>query len=328
MKISSNLVKYLFLFSLTLGITNKTLSPDIKSYTGYTLSELDDIRAKKKAEEREQFIIDKLEKPVPYFYIPVSEGQISCVYGLRKVKGKWEFHKGIDIGVKWNASVKVAGTPDIFAIAPGIVSFAGTKPGYGKFVEIEHAEGLKSKYGHLSEYFVKEGDTVLPPLIIGKMGRTGKVRSNKKGSKIHLHFEIERDGKHFDAAEYFRGYKRIGIDDIVFSMNYLPTVEIVDSLPRAFSDPGLYYGVQIAALLKPLSQKRIGKLEKLHGYPIKEGKMKVYKNGKGTMYYKYSIGNYKTLEEVLTARKSINSKDNLGIVVYKNNKIVETKWNL
>lgn len=328
MKFKLTSIKYLFLLTLSFGIANKTPSPNIKNYAGYTLSELNEMCAKKEAEERKQRIISELKKPVSDFYIPVSEGQISSVYGPRKVKGGWKFHKGIDIGVKENASIRTVGRPDILAAASGIVSFAGKKSGYGNFVKINHTEGWESGYGHLNEYFVKEGDTILAPQIIGKMGRTGKVRSDKKGSKIHLHFEIIKNGKHYDPAKYSKGHEKISIDDIVFSMNYLPTVEIVDSLPIR-KEGELYYGIQIAASLKPLSKKDIQRFEDLYGSSIKEGnRTKVYKNGRERMYYKYSIGNYKTLEEALIARKSIGPKDNLGIVVYKKDKIVKTEWKL
>src|SRR3989344_4602035 len=177
MKIKPSFMKYLFLV-LGLGITNKTFSPDIKSYTGHTLYELNKIISNKEKEEKKQFIIEELKKPVSYFYSPVDTGQISCVYGYRK--DKKEFHKGIDIGILGNASSKFAQRPNILAAASGIVSFAGKESGYGKVVKIKHNENLETRYAHLNKFFVEKGDTVLAQQKIGEMGRSGNVRSDKK----------------------------------------------------------------------------------------------------------------------------------------------------
>ena len=57
----------------------------------------------------------------------------------------------------------------------------------------------------------------------------------------------------------------------------------------------------------------------MYGSILKENKI----NG----MYKYSIKQFKSLEEALGFRNSLNSQDNLGIIVYKNDKILETKWN-
>ena len=87
-----------------------------------------------------------------------------------------------------------------------------------------------------------------------------------------------------------------------------------------------FYEIQIGASLNPLSKNKIKNLEKFYENLIKETKEEVCKNRK-KMYYKYSIGKFKTLEEALEFRNSLNSKNNLGIIVYKDEKIVETKWN-
>src|SRR3989344_902892 len=106
-------------------------------------------------------MIEELKKPVSYFYSPVDTGQVSCVYGYRKVNGKTEFHKGIDLGIIGNASLKFAQRPDILAAASGIVDFAGSEIGYGKVVKIKHHNNLETIYAHLNNFFVKEGDSIL-----------------------------------------------------------------------------------------------------------------------------------------------------------------------
>ncbi len=328
MKIPLKFIKYLFLISLGVGISNKTFSPDIKSHTNYFLTELNEMNFKRTEKEKRRLVINELNKPVLDFYSPVDTGQVSCVYGYRKVKT--EFHKGIDIGILGNSSLKYAQRPDILAVAPGIVDFAGNETGYGKVVKIKHKDDLETIYAHLNNSFVEKGDSVLAQQKIGEMGRSGKVRSDKKCSKIHLHFEARKNNKPFNPNKYFKGYKKVGIDDTLYSsiyeapsFAYLP-VENIKRLEKKISES--FYEIQIVASLNPLSKKQIKNLEKTYNNHIKENKKGVYKNGKEALYHKYSIGNFKTLEEALGFRNSINSKNNLGIIVYKNDKIVETKW--
>ncbi|MBI2004483.1 M23 family metallopeptidase [Candidatus Pacearchaeota archaeon] len=326
MKIKS--MKYLFLF-LGLGIANQTSSPNIALYASLNnaskINELEKI--KKRAE-----IIEELKKPVSYFYPPVDAGQVSCVYGYRK--DKTEFHKGIDIGIVGNASLKFAKRPDVLAAAPGIIDFAGNKTGYGKVVIIKHNNNLETIYAHLNNFFVKNGDSVLAQQKIGEMGRSGKVRSDKKSSKIHLHFEARKDNKPFNPNKYFKGYKKIGIDDTLYS-SFLASQE--SKIERKFPEVREnlqkqeynlksnaktiepFYSIQVAATLTNLSKNEIKNLEKMYECSVKENKI----NG----MYKYSIKQFSSLEEALGFKNSINSKDNLGIMVYKNNEIIETKWN-
>ena len=324
MKNLQKLLKYLFLINLGLIITNQTFSPDINVYAGRAFSELKkEIEIKNFKEEKREKIIEELNKPVLDFYFPVDTGQISCIYGLRKDDKKTEFHKGIDIGIVGNASLKFAERPDILAAASGVVDFAGYKTGYGKIVKIKHNNNLETIYAHLNNFFVEKGDSVLSQQKIGEMGKSGNVRSDKKSSKIHLHFEARKNNKPFNPDKYFRGYEKVGIDDTLYSVisetnfvSYLPVENIKQPEKTNLED---FYEVQIGASLNHLSKNKIKNLEKIYECSIKENKT----NG----MYKYSIGNFKTLEEALGFRNSLNSKNNLGIIVYKKDNIVETKWN-
>ena len=320
MKIKPSFMKYLFLV-LGLGITNKTFSPDIKSYTGHTLYELNKIISNKEKEEKKQFIIEELKKPVSFFYSPVDTGQVSCVYGYRK--NKTEFHKGIDIGILGNASLKFAQRPNILAVAPGVVEFAGNKNGYGKVVKIKHNEDIETIYAHLNKVFVEKGDTILAQQKIGEMGRSGKVRSDKKSSKIHLHFEARKDNKPFNPNKYFKDYEKIGIDDTLYlaisKTNFVSYLPVENARQPENKTSEFFYEIQIAAASNPLLKRKINSLEKMYECSVKENKI----NG----MYKYSIKQFRSLEEALGFKNSINSKDNLGIIVYKDNKLVETKWN-
>lgn len=114
----------------------------------------------------------KVQKGV--FVWPV-QGMIFSLFGSR-----WgRLHEGIDISAP-------RGTP-IVAAKDGVVIVAGRKEGYGGYgntVEIKHNDGFTTRYAHLSETVVKEGDTVKGGDIIGAVGSTGR------STGPHCHFEI------------------------------------------------------------------------------------------------------------------------------------------
>ncbi|OAJ55689.1 M23 family metallopeptidase [Paraburkholderia ginsengiterrae] len=86
------------------------------------------------------------------------------------------FHPGLDL-------VAPTGTP-ILAAAGGRVVYAGEKAGYGNAVEIDHGNGLMTRYGHASRIVVHVGDLVLPRQYIADVGSTGR------STGPHLHFEV------------------------------------------------------------------------------------------------------------------------------------------
>ncbi|MDR0843143.1 MAG: peptidoglycan DD-metalloendopeptidase family protein [Acidobacteriota bacterium] len=108
---------------------------------------------------------------------------ISSAFGMRKdpFTGKPRFHKGVDIAAP-------AGTP-VLAALPGKVISAGREGGYGNTVLVEHGDGLRTRYGHLSSIDVKVGDTVTSGGNLGTVGSTGR------STGPHLHFEVIRMGK-------------------------------------------------------------------------------------------------------------------------------------
>ncbi len=79
------------------------------------------------------------------------------------------------------------GTP-ILSAAPGRVSFVGTKAGYGNVIEVDHGQGIMTRYAHLSGYTTKVGAQVAAGEQIGKMGSTGRSTGS------HLHFEVRLNG--------------------------------------------------------------------------------------------------------------------------------------
>ncbi|MUT67472.1 M23 family metallopeptidase [Paenibacillus sp. NEAU-GSW1] len=108
------------------------------------------------------------------FAMPVSGWSLSSKYGQRWGRS----HKGIDI----------TGNKTIMAADNGVIEFVGTKSGYGNVVIIDHKNGYKTLYGHLSSYSVKKGQIVEKGDKIGIMGSTGR------STGVHLHFEIHKNG--------------------------------------------------------------------------------------------------------------------------------------
>ncbi len=109
--------------------------------------------------------------PLPY-RVPVTSG-----YGWRNnpVTGQWAFHSGIDLGASM-------GTP-VLAAKTGKVEFAGWEGGYGNFIEIVH-NSFGTRYAHLSQIYVTQGQRVVKGQQIGRVGSTGR------STGPHLHFEV------------------------------------------------------------------------------------------------------------------------------------------
>lgn len=114
-------------------------------------------------------------------------GAINSGWSLNRrnpVTGEMRPHQGIDIDGRTGDRVNAAGS--------GRVVTAGWKGGYGNTIEIEHANGLRTLYAHLSEMIVKVGDEVARGQNIGAVGSTG----NSTGP--HLHFGVRRNGQWVD----------------------------------------------------------------------------------------------------------------------------------
>jgi murein DD-endopeptidase MepM/ murein hydrolase activator NlpD len=124
--------------------------------------------------------------------ISPCKGEMTSGYGHRvhPIYGVNKLHSGCDF-------TAAHGTP-IWATAAGTVSSSDWLGGYGKTVEIEHGEGLKTLYAHCDELKVKKGQTVRRGQLIATVGTTGL------SSGPHCHYEIHKDGKPIDPASYLR----------------------------------------------------------------------------------------------------------------------------
>jgi murein DD-endopeptidase MepM/ murein hydrolase activator NlpD len=105
------------------------------------------------------------------------------------------WHDGADFGAYWGAPVQ--------STAPGKVSFAGVKSGYGRCVEIDHGLGFKTRYGHLNSITVKAGSEIALGQKVGTMGSTGR------STGPHLHYEVFFRGKAYDPIRFLRAGKHV-----------------------------------------------------------------------------------------------------------------------
>jgi hypothetical protein len=120
----------------------------------------------------------------PQFAWPCRRSsRISSLFGYRKdpFTGRRAFHSGLDLAPGYGASV--------YASMSGVVTYTGWMGGYGRLIVIDHRNGYRTRYGHLSRIRVKKGKYVRQGELIGNVGNTGR----SKGA--HLHFEIRRNGK-------------------------------------------------------------------------------------------------------------------------------------
>lgn len=112
------------------------------------------------------------------------------------VRGLSWYHTGVDIDC--NGHQNGTSTNDNYAAADGVVQYAGWKGGYGITVEINHGNGLVTRYGHFYSLYVESGQTVTTGTPLGRCGSTG----NSSGT--HLHFEVIGNGRFKNPLEYIR----------------------------------------------------------------------------------------------------------------------------
>jgi murein DD-endopeptidase MepM/ murein hydrolase activator NlpD len=124
---------------------------------------------------------------------PPVNGPVGSGFGFRSdpFTGRAALHTGLDFpsGV---------GTP-IMAAAGGVVITASYHPQYGQMVEIDHGNGLVTRYGHTSRMLVKQGDLVKRGQLIANVGSTGR------STGPHLHFEVLVEGVQQDPARFLAG---------------------------------------------------------------------------------------------------------------------------
>ncbi|QDF65689.1 hypothetical protein FJQ87_02460 [Shewanella sp. SNU WT4] len=121
---------------------------------------------------------------------PIEKGWLSSPYGTRNdpFNGRKTRHKGIDFAGAEGSNV--------LATAAGVVTWSGNMFGYGNVIEIDHGNGISTRYGHNKDLSVSVGDVVTKGETIAIMGSTGR------STGPHVHYEVLRNGQQIDPTKY------------------------------------------------------------------------------------------------------------------------------
>jgi murein DD-endopeptidase MepM/ murein hydrolase activator NlpD len=121
---------------------------------------------------------------------PIKWGWMSSAYGFRTdpFSGKRAWHAGVDFAGKEDS--------DIVAVASGVVTWSGTRYGYGNLVEVNHGNGYTTRYAHCKTLLASVGDIIEKGQVLATMGSTGR------STGPHVHYEVRRQGKTVNPKKY------------------------------------------------------------------------------------------------------------------------------
>ena len=121
---------------------------------------------------------------------PPVNGQVGSGFGFRSdpFTGRAALHTGLDFPAETGTS--------IMAAAGGVVRSTDFHPAYGNLLEIDHGNGLSTRYAHTSKILVKAGDLVKRGQVVAEVGTTGRSTGS------HLHFEVLVEGVQQDPAKF------------------------------------------------------------------------------------------------------------------------------
>jgi murein DD-endopeptidase MepM/ murein hydrolase activator NlpD len=134
---------------------------------------------------------------VPYRKPVIGEVEFTSGFGVRSdpFLGRPAMHTGLDFRASTGDPVR--------ATANGKVVSSGWAGGYGRMVEVDHGNGLATRYGHMSEINVRVGDQIKIGQVIGAVGSTGR------STGPHLHYETRIDGEAVDPQKFLRAGVRL-----------------------------------------------------------------------------------------------------------------------
>ncbi|MEO6311757.1 MAG: M23 family metallopeptidase [Sphingomicrobium sp.] len=152
---------------------------------------------------------------------------ISSPFGWRSdpIKGIRRRHDGVDLPGRFGTRV--------YATGAGVVTLARVAGGYGNLVQIDHSDGVRTRYGHLSRILVSEGMVLRPGSLIGEVGSTGR------STGPHLHYEVRVDGRPVDPLRFMGQtvprYETTWTPDLPVTRKWAgwETIGTVASLPQA-----------------------------------------------------------------------------------------------
>jgi murein DD-endopeptidase MepM/ murein hydrolase activator NlpD len=127
---------------------------------------------------------------------PLESYEIGSSFGVRgdPINGRSAYHTGLDFRAPYMSPV--------YATAAGVVTYSGYRDDYGKIVEIDHGNGIATRYAHLHRQTVSVGQRVAAHSQIGFLGSTGRATGP------HVHYEVLVNGEPHD-PEKFLGLARL-----------------------------------------------------------------------------------------------------------------------
>jgi len=140
--------------------------------------------------------LQELIRSIP-FSAPLEQYRITSSFGTRRdpVNGRKARHNGMDFGGPIRTSV--------YSTAPGKVVFAGWRGYYGRMVEIDHGNGVRTRYAHLKRILVKAGDVLPNRHKIGLLGSSGR------STGPHVHYEVRVKGKPLNPAKFLTAGRHV-----------------------------------------------------------------------------------------------------------------------
>lgn len=123
---------------------------------------------------------------------PLRDYYVTSSFGPRKdpMNSRVAVHQGLDMGAPYKSPV--------YATGAGKVIYAGWRGRYGRLVEIDHGNGLKTRFGHLNKVLVRKGEMVDQTTRVGLLGNSGR------STGPHLHYEVLVDGKPTNPVKFIK----------------------------------------------------------------------------------------------------------------------------
>lgn len=173
-----------------------TNAEDVTANAETLFSEMDEMLIKLDGQERKMAVLESIlmnthiEDEIFISGRPITRGWLSSYFGVRKdpFTGMPATHKGLDFAGEDGGAVVVTGS--------GVVTWADSRFGYGNLVEVDHGDGIITRYGHNKALLVSAGDIVTKGQKIALMGSTGR------STGPHVHYEVIKNGKRIDPLPY------------------------------------------------------------------------------------------------------------------------------
>ncbi|MBR5413366.1 MAG: peptidoglycan DD-metalloendopeptidase family protein [Fibrobacter sp.] len=209
-------------------------------------------------------VLQKLTLDMTTAFVPTASRRISAPYGIRT----YRMHRGVDMGLCHGED------RTIVAAFTGVVTKVrnqGRRKGYGKYVIIDHGNGLTTLYAHLASWQVNVGDTLQAGDTIGVGGNTGRSFG------AHLHFEMKYHGTHIDPSSIFN-FEEGTFQSALITLEPQQLLAVEDEYQKELSKHR-YYKVRRGDCLGKIARKygisvtRLKQLNGIKGNTIRPGQV-------------------------------------------------------